>query len=245
MKNKVNQNFACDVETNNCSSTELTPERISTIGNKPQVAKLTYYYDALCGWCYGLSPVISKLKEKYGDQLKVEVISGGLFLGNRAGYVNDVAPHIKAGAYKSVENQTGVKFGAPFLEDVFGKGNMTLNSLPPSIALCIIKEHLPKKELIFAEMLLHAVYFEGFDPINIIWYGTIAEKVGFDKHEFNSKMYDPKYEILALKEFKKFQNSGFSGMPTLVLDNAGTSVLLSNGYTSFENLDTQLNDFFI
>ena len=245
MENKEKSNFSCAVETGICSPTELINKALptETISDNEQKIRLTYYYDALCGWCYGFSPVMSKLKEKYGDQLEVEVISGGLFLGNRSGYINDVAPHIKAGAYKTVEDRTGVKFGAPFLEGLFGEGKTTLNSLPPSIALCIVKEHLPEKELVFAEMLLHAVYFEGFDPVDIQGYGKYAEKIGFDKDEFNSKMQNSKYESLALKEFEKFQASEFRGMPALVLQTAGKPVLLSNGYTSFEKLDSQLKPF--
>jgi putative protein-disulfide isomerase len=202
--------------------------------------KLIYYYDALCGWCYGFSPVISELQEEYKDRIDFEVISGGLFLGNRAGFVNDVAPHIKSGAYKSVESRTGVEFGEWFLADVFGKGKMTLNSLPPSIALCIVREKFPDKELEFAEMLLSAVYSGGMNPIVVEEYKNYVVKIGFDFEEFSKKMKDDKYKKMAEDEFEKFRNSQFSGMPTLVLEKDSQQLLLSNGYLGYNELRDRL-----
>jgi len=206
-------------------------------------AKLVYYYDALCGWCYGFSSVLSKIHKAYGDKLDIEVVSGGLFLNNRAGLVNEVAPHIKNGAYRSVEARTGVKFGKSFLEDVFGEGKIVLNSLPPSIALCIIKEKFPEKELEFAEMLLHAVYFDGINPTILSHYTEYIEKIGLDKEEFFVKMKDDKYRILAENEFKKFKTSPFSGMPALVLETENRQISLTNGYSDFETIKTQIDEF--
>lgn len=245
MKIKESTNFSCDINTGTCTSGEVLNKQQTEQTNKDKPrAKLIYYYDALCGWCYGFSPVISKLKKNYGDKLDFDVVSGGLFLNNRAGYVNDVAPHIKSGAYKSVEGLTGVKFGKPFLDDVFGAGKMTLNSLPPTMALCIVKEAFPEKELEFAETLLHAVYFDGIDPIDIEAYVVYVEKLGINKKEFLTKMGDLKYKELAEAEFKKFRNSEYSGMPSLVLEVKGQQVPLARGYTSFENLKPMLDAHF-
>ena len=160
---------------------------------------------------------MSKVKEKYRDKLDIDVVSGGLFLGNRAGAINQVAPHIKAGAYKSVEQRTGVKFGKSFLDDVFGAGNMTLNSLPPTIALSIVREKFPEKELDFASLLLKAVYFDGLDPIDVEGLSAYAVEIGFDKNEFLTKMEDDKYKSVVEKEIEIFRSSKYAAMPALVL----------------------------
>jgi len=244
MKNEENSNFYCDV-TGICGSGEVVnQQQLNQTNTTIPKVKLIYYYDALCGWCYGFSPVMSKLKKYYGDKLDFDVVSGGLFLNERAGFVNDVAPHIKSGAYKSVEGLTGVKFGKPFLDDVFGAGKMTLNSLPPTIALCIVREAFPEKELEFAETLLHAVYFDGIDPIDIEAYVTYVEKLGFERNEFLLKMKAPKYKKLAEKEFVKYIDSQYSGMPSLVLEIDGKELPLTRGYTNFENLKSQLDTYF-
>jgi len=95
-----------------------------------RLMKIVYYTDVQCGWCYGFSPVIKKIYQNYQGLIDFEVISGGLFIGDRTGLINDVAPHIKAGAYKQVEAMTGVKFGPQFINHSLLTGTMTLDSLP-------------------------------------------------------------------------------------------------------------------
>jgi len=242
MNQKDKVDISCDTETGICSPSENFKMETKSEEEEKEDSKLrlVYYYDALCGWCFGFSSTIKKVAEEYSGRIEIKVVSGGLFLGNRAGKVNQVAPHIKAGAYRSVEARTGVKFGESFLNDVFGDGKMTLNSLPPTIALCIVKEKFPTKELKFAELLLKAVYFDGLNPIDVDGLAKYAAKIGFKEEEFKLKMKDSKYQNLAEKEFETFHKSQFRGMPALVLDTNGGQHLISNGYVSFEEIRPKL-----
>ncbi|WP_010179006.1 DsbA family protein [Aquimarina agarilytica] len=241
------KSYACDIETGVCSTTTVSipnkTNKITMIEKKK--AKLVYYYDALCGWCFGFSPVIAAVKEAYKDDLSIEVVSGGLFLGNRAGYVNDVAPHIKSGAYKSVEALTGAKFGEAFLKDVFSEGKMTLDSTWGSIALCVVKDKQPESQVAFAKLLLDAIYADGMDTIDIDGIANCATKIGFNAEAFKVYMSDPIYREMAEKEFQNYKQNGIRGMPSLVLETEDAKVLLSNGYINYkqlaERLDNHLN----
>jgi len=121
--------------------------------------KITYYFDALCGWCFGFTDVMEQIFQKYGNDIEFEVVSGGLFMGERVGKINDVAPYIKAGAFRSVEQTTGVKFGKDFLENALENNSMEMNSIYPAIALAIVKEVAPKKKMEYASTLLKALCF--------------------------------------------------------------------------------------
>lgn len=233
----------CDAETGLCAPGEQTNPQHNTVrtNHSEHKIKMTYYYDALCGWCYGFSLVVEQLQETYADKMDFEIISGGLFLGNRIAKVNEVAPYIKAGAYKTVESHSGVKFGTAFLEDISGPENIVLNSIPPAIALCIVKEKFPEKALAFASMLLHAVYYDGMNPIDTDAYAPYLNKVGFDWNEFVHKMKDEKYIQAAASEFEIFKHSPYSGMPTLVLEKGTEQILISNGYTNFDVLKRRVD----
>jgi len=233
-----NSNFSCDTNTGICSPNKhINNETVSLINNTTTSnLKVIYYYDALCGWCYGFGPDLMRFQEEFKDKVEIEVISGGLFLGGRVGTIEEVAPYIKAGAYKSVESTTGVKFGDLFLNDVFGKGRIILNSLPPAIALCIVKEQLPGKGLAFAEMLLNAVYSDGINPVNVAEYQTYVSQIGLDFNVFSAKMKEDKYKEMAENEFQNFKNTTYRGMPTLVLEKDDQQVLLSSGYLGFNEL---------
>ena len=241
MSKKIN--VSCEKETGVCSSIADTHLGIDLEATSPKESsmKLVYYYDPLCGWCYGFSSVMSQVNEKYGDQLEIEVVCGGLFLGNRSGPVNRVAPHIKSGAYKSVELRTGVVFGKSFLNDIFGEGKMILNSLPPTIALSIVKEKYPNQQLKFAELLLKAVYSDGIDPTDVDALSTYAVQVGLDKEEFKVMMADVRYKKAAKKEFDTFNNSQYAGMPSVVLVKEGKENLISHGYVGFKKLESKLD----
>ena len=234
-----NKNFACDVETGVC--TPHNGEKAQQLQPiKENKLKITYYYDALCGWCYGFSPEFATFYEANKEVIDFDVVSGGLFLGSRVGKIEEVAPYIKAGAYKSVESVTGTKFGEAFLNDMFGEGKMTLNSLPPAIALCIVKEKFPEKKMEFAGILLNAFYYDGLDANDLASYTKYAEKIGFDASEFEAKMKEEKYEKMAQAEFQIFQESGASGMPALVVETEEGPKLLSSGYASAKDLQKRV-----
>lgn len=214
------------------------------MNNSQKKAQLTYHFDALCGWCYGFSSAINQLHEKYQDTVDFNVISGGLFSGDRAGRINDVAPHIKAGAYKRVEDQTGIKFGKPFLDDVFGDGKMTLDSLWPAIAFYIVKERFPEQTMAFAKILTDAVHADGIDPINLDAYAQLAAQVGFTGSEaFNRKMKNEKYKELALQGFQFHASSDVRYFPSVTVETKNGKSLLAEGSATFEELDKRLSQF--
>jgi len=203
--------------------------------------KITYLYDALCGWCYGFSPVIKQLHQEYQSILDFSVISGGLFVGERIGPINKVAPYIRKGAYKSVEQRTGVKFGEGFLKHLFNEeDSLTMDSIYSAIALSIVKEEFPDKAVDFAHLLQTAIYSDGIDTIDLAAFTKYAVKMGCDALDFNTKMKSEEYLTKARQEFAFFKELPVNGFPALILSTEKGAVLLSNGYTSYEDLKKRL-----
>jgi putative protein-disulfide isomerase len=162
---------------------------------------LVYVYDALCGWCYGFSPVIMKLQDEYNNALTVEVISGGMVTGSRIGPIGEVASYIKS-AYKTVETHCNVKFGDGFLNHTLAEGTAIFTSIPPAIALSIVKHECPEHSLSFSAALQKAIYDTGISPEDLEAYGSVASNYGFDVRYFMKKMQDPFYLTQAKQDFK-------------------------------------------
>jgi len=219
------------VTTTTCFTKKNTMENI----------KITYYYDALCGWCYGFSPVFNKVYNDYKSEIDFDVVSGGLFLDERVGPINQIAPYIKAGAYKTVESTTGIKFGKDFIKKGLEQGNMTLNSLYPAIALCIVKADYPRQTVAFAGLLHKAFYVDGMDSEDLAGYANYAASLGIASKEFNEKMKNPIYQQKALKEFNHAGQQGIGGYPALVLEANGKKKILSSGYASYEVLQQKID----
>jgi len=198
--------------------------------------KIVYVYDALCGWCYGFSQVVMQFQEKYKDSLSFEVISGGMITGSKIGPIGEVASYI-SWAYKDVEKATGVKFGDEFLNKTLKNGDAIFTSIPPAIALSVLKNLDPKNSIRFASELQKAIYYDGIEPENLEAYGQIAFKFGLDAKSFVLKMKDPLNKKLAEDDFKKSDELNVSGFPTIFIEINGTYHKIGSGYMSFNELE--------
>jgi len=116
---------------------------------------LHYFFDPLCGWCYGFAPTIEKFLDHHKHEMDIEVISGGMVKGESIKPIGDMAPYLKE-AYKRVENTTGVVFGQPFLKNL-DDGTMFYSSVPPSIALAVFKSYGTAHDLSFSHDLHKAL----------------------------------------------------------------------------------------
>ena len=198
--------------------------------------KILYVYDALCGWCYGFSDVISRFHEKYNSSLDFEVISGGMVVGGRVGEIGKVASYISS-AYKDVERISGVKFGSKFLDSTLKDGKTIFTSTPPAIAMSIFKEINKNKQVQFACELQKAIYFEGLAPKNLETYVHVVSIFGIDAQSFVLKMKNQRYKLLAEKDFRLTATLGLSGFPSVLLKLDGTYFIIGTGYLSFNQLE--------
>ncbi len=222
----------------------LSPSKaqMSTLPTKMKTDQptLVYFYDALCGWCYGFSPVMTQIHQEFKSQLRFEVISGGMITGNRQGPIGEVAPYIKS-AYKTVEDHTGVKFGEGFLKGILEPGTAYFSSVKPSIALTIFKQLKPTEAVAFASALQKAIYFDGIAPHEDEAYGRLAEQFGISGEEFVQKMKDPKALEAAKEDFSLSASAGVRSFPTVVLIQGDKATLVTNGYDSFASVEKKLN----
>lgn len=197
---------------------------------------IIYVYDALCGWCYGFSPVMTAFAEKYADQVQIEVVSGGMITGERIGPIGEVAGYISQ-AYKDVEQRTGVTFGQGFLQDILADGKAIFTSIPPAKALSIIKRDCPEISLPFSARLQKAIYYDGIRPKDHEAYGALAAEYGLDAAEFTRKMDEPETLQLAQTDFGRAAQFGVTGFPTVIVERGGQYYAIARGYTPLALLE--------
>ena len=205
---------------------------------------LYYCYDAYCGWCYGFSPVIKKIAEHYRDQLPIEVLSGGMLIGETVQPIEKIGPFIQS-AYQRVEALTGIQFGEDFLWHVFNpdKSDWVMNSEKPAIALCIFKEIYPDRQLEFATDLQYALNYEGRDLDDDEAYRHLLEKYALPADVFYTKLKSEAYKESAYYEFALCRQLQADSFPQLLLK-AGDNkfYLLAKGYTPFEELQARIDN---
>ncbi|MDX2189155.1 MAG: DsbA family protein [Bacteroidota bacterium] len=202
--------------------------------------KIVYVFDPLCGWCYGFTPVVQKLKEKYADQYDFEVISGGMVIGDRVSPITNIAPYI-SNAYKRVEEYTGVKFGDNFLKNTLWNDTLLMDSYPPSLALEVFKSKLEHHSIDFAHDLQSAFYYDGIPINNKDIFSKLALKYGFNQEEFVHYFDNQEFKQKTIVSFKKSANLGVNGYPTLILMKEDKPTVLTRGYTGFAEIEKLLN----
>jgi putative protein-disulfide isomerase len=204
---------------------------------------LIYCYDAWCGWCYGFSEVMKKIHSQYKNTLGFEVLSGGMILPEEPVPVSATAKYI-LGAYKQVEELTGIKFGEDYLWHIRhpDQSDWFPNSEKAAIALCIFKEYLPELQVSFATDLQYALHFEGRDLTDNESYRLLLEKYNLDAPEFFEKLDEPEYKEQANYEFALCKQLKVTGFPAVFLQLSETKFYqVARGFTLFETLTDRID----
>lgn len=206
---------------------------------------LIYIYDAYCGWCYGFSPVISKIAEEFKDRLRFEVLSGGMILPNKHVHISAMAGYI-AQAYKTVEEKTGVQFGKDYLWHIFNpeESDWYPHSEKPAIACCIFKQLRPESVIQIASDLQYALHFEGRDLTDDEAYRHLLEKYDIEAEEFYEKLKSEEYRQMAYDEFATVQEFQVRGFPSVFIETGeGKFQQLAEGYSNFNEISMKIEKF--
>ncbi|MEP6948085.1 MAG: DsbA family protein [Ginsengibacter sp.] len=205
---------------------------------------LIYCYDAYCGWCYGFSEVMKKINSVYKNTLQFEVLSGGMILPEEPVSIAATAKYI-LGAYKRVEEVTGIKFGEDYLWHIQhpDQSDWFPNSEKPAIALCIFKEYFPDLQVSFASDMQYALHFEGRDLTDNESYRLLLEKYNIPAEEFYEKLDEEEYKEAAYYEFALCKQLNVTGFPAVFLQLSETKFYqLAQGYTPFESIDERIKN---
>jgi putative protein-disulfide isomerase len=196
--------------------------------------RLLYFFDPLCGWCYGFSPVIKQIAEEGKDSLEVEAITGGMMTGEREGPLGHFSSYI-LGAIPRVEEYTGVKFGEGY-KKMIADSNHFSSSVKPCIAVNVAKMLKPEIGVAFASEIQQIHFAEGYDLNVDDTYKVLAERFGLNGEEFLKAMKEDKNKVLTEQEFARTQRFGVSGFPCLVAERNGQYYLVSSGFRKKEEV---------
>ncbi|MFT3950241.1 MAG: DsbA family protein [Agriterribacter sp.] len=205
---------------------------------------IIYFYDAYCCWCYGFSPIISKLNEKYQQFIDFEIISGGMILPGKPKHIGIMAAFFTE-TYKTVEATTGIKFGKDFLWHIENPSDSDWfpNAEKPAIAMCVFKKYYPGKAVDFATDLQYALFFEGRDLCDNEAYGHLLNKYNIPAEEFYRQMEQPEFKEQAEGGFALCKQLKVSGFPALFLQTSESKIYtLANGYTDYDTLHSRLQN---
>ena len=198
--------------------------------------ELLYIHDPLCGWCYGMSPIINRLQADFTGRIGVSVLCGGMVRGADAGPIGGSWAYIK-NALSDVETATGVQFGSDF--KALGEiGTYQYDSEPPSRAIVAFRQITqdPARAVAFAHAVQTALFRDGLDLNNAATYEALLVPFGVDAAEFQRQWAAPETARAAQQEFAAVARIGVQGFPTTVLRLGEQGYVLARGYQPYEQL---------
>ncbi|KAA9338385.1 DsbA family protein [Hymenobacter busanensis] len=206
--------------------------------------QLLYIFDPLCGWCYGMSPVMQRLAEEYADRVPVAVLSGGMFTGDEVGPIRDAWGYIGQ-ALEQVEAVTGVQFGESFRQ-LGAAGGYLNDSEPPSRALQVFKQLDPLgRDTAFAHALQQAHFGDGRDLNDFATYEPLIQSFGLDVAEFKRWWDSDAARQATRHEFDVVQRMGVQGFPTLIFAHGQQGYVLARGYQPYEQIKAGLEQLLL
>jgi putative protein-disulfide isomerase len=185
---------------------------------------------------------MQKIEQKYSS-LPLEVLSGGMLLAEKPAPISVIAPYIRQ-HYRTVEDRTGIRFGKDFLWHVFNpdQSDWFPDSLKPAIALCILKDYHPDRQVEFASGLQFALHAEGRDLCDDEAYRGLLQKYGIPEKDFFERLHMTTYIEKAKAEFDIVKRLGIRGFPTLLLrENSSRFHQISSGYADFQTVSARID----
>jgi putative protein-disulfide isomerase len=206
--------------------------------------RIIYCYDAYCGWCYGFSPVIKIIYEKYKDQFEFETISGGMIPVESTQHIGVIANYI-LDAYKTVENMTGVKFGEDYLWHIKNpsESDWHPNSEMPAIAMAIFRDIYPDRTIEFAADLQYSLYDEGRDLTDPEAYRHLLIKYEIEADQFYANLKSEEYKDKAYYDFTLIKQLKVNGFPTAFLQVDETKLyMITRGFSDLDSIEKRITD---
>ena len=194
--------------------------------------RLVYFADPMCSWCYGFSPVIAALAERFEDRLPLDLVMGGLRAGNTEP-MRDKDKEFIRGSWTRVGAATGQAFDMSF----FDRDGFVYDTEPACRAVVTARRLMPHMALPFMARVQQAFYAENRDMTAADEIAQVAEEAGFDRAGFSTAFTAPDTRNETFRDFLTAQELGIRGFPTLIAGSEDNGyALVTNGYRPLEDI---------
>ena len=196
-------------------------------------SQLIYFSDPMCSWCWGFSPVISEVQERFGFALPIRLIMGGLRPGTTTPMTDEARVELR-GHWRQVTEASGQPFG----ERALAMSGFVYDTDPAARAVVLVRKAAPTKALAFLAALQRAFYVDGADVTDPEVLADFAASFGLDHGNFLEAMRTDEAKQETWRDYAISQKAGVTGFPTLVMGPRpdGAYVPITRGFATAETV---------
>ena len=173
--------------------------------------QLIYIADPMCSWCWGFSPVMDQVMERFGKEVPVSILLGGLRPGTTSPMDESMKSTIKD-HWSHVQAATGQPFDFSFFE----RERFVYDTELPSRAIVAVRNLDHNAAYKMLKLIHCAFYAENSDVTESGVLGTLAGKSGVDRDKFDDLLLSKEVQAQTLEEFEAVRSAGINGFPALL-----------------------------
>ncbi|MGI1659348.1 MAG: DsbA family protein [Desulfitobacterium sp.] len=202
------------------------------------IVEIVQFTDPVCTWCWGSEPLLRKLETRFGDQLKVKFIMGGLVKDIRDFYdgFNDIGGDAEHSNRQIAKHwlEASARHGMPVQSEGFNLfSNENPSSYPQNIAYKAAQMESDELADKFLRRIREATETEARQTNRLEVLIELATEVGLDVAKFIERYTDGSAEKAFMEDLQLVVRYGVRGFPTFLVK-YGEKEVLMRGYQNYE-----------
>ncbi|RAU82031.1 DsbA family protein [Pontibacter arcticus] len=201
----------------------------------PDNPTLLYITNPMCGWCYGFTPVIRRMRALWQGRLTVKVLMGPL----QAYATEPLTPDAKdklAVSWHRVQDRTSVPFDYRF----FTRRGFVYNTEPACRALLCVRLLRPKLTLEVLRAMHSAFFADLKDLRNPAVLAELVRPFGISENLFMTLFESEEIIQQMEEEFNYVESIGADNFPSVFLQTTHGMAYLTKGYTDLNELEQRM-----
>ena len=180
-------------------------------------ATLHYFFDPLCGWCYGAAPLLHAAAGL--DGLDLQLHPGGMMSGERRQSVSPALRQYVMPHDVRIAALSGQTFGDNYFNGLLQDAGAIFDSTPPTLAI-MAAEALGADPLAMLERLQQAHYAEGQRIADAGVLLKLAAELGLDVAAFEAEMQKQAtgFDACVDRTRQLMAQHSLRGFPSLLLE---------------------------
>ena len=182
--------------------------------------------------------MLEKLKENYGENLKIALMLGGLRPETTEPITTELREEILH-HWHMVHEKTGQNFN---FDNPMPDG-FIYNTEPASRAVIAISEINPECTLPYFKSIQEAFYCERKNVAEVTVLKDLACGFSIDPDEFMDHFVSENVKNKTLSHFQHTRQAEVRGFPTLVISAERSFKMLANGYRPFDDIRREIDNW--
>ncbi|MFP2513269.1 DsbA family protein [Buttiauxella agrestis] len=180
---------------------------------------LHYIFDPLCGWCYGVAPLVKAARAIKG--ISIDLHGGGMMVGNHRSTIDAQWRGHVIEHDARIAAMTGQPFGDAYINGLLLDTTAVMDSAPPTCAI-LAAQKLAGRGLDMLHLIQVAHYQHGKRVADLPVLEALALELGLSAPHFSAEMQAIDGEILnqhIAESRALLAQLGGRGFPTFALEN--------------------------